>query len=37
MEMKEWLVRLIFGEPTVAPAPIAQETVQAPRPHLVHP
>lgn len=37
MEAKAWLVRLIFGQPAAVPAPVAKETVPAPRPHLVHP
>ncbi len=37
MEAKDWLVRLIYGKPAVAPVPAAKEAVPAPRPHLVHP
>jgi HAE1 family hydrophobic/amphiphilic exporter-1 len=37
MEAKEWLVRLIFGKPAVAPVAAAKETVPVARPHLVHP
>jgi HAE1 family hydrophobic/amphiphilic exporter-1 len=37
MEARAWLVQLIFGQPAAVPAPIAQETVPVPLPHLVHP